>query len=466
VRTDVRPAIDPAARGLLRLGRRRRVLAAARDTGEIRLVSESVILHKRVTHSFETPAAASGTGSCPVEMWPTPMERFWQNLCGLRNYIWTKRVYEGQSAISAAGTTAQFVVKHVLYDDRPLKRIPGSSGSPATGAADASSTSRPPNGSAWSARAGSDHAVDWLGVSAVSLPHARGPARSRLPRPTTAPPPAAAVPRLPLVVLGLLVAAASAYVQRIGWQTSTFTNDELWGVVGRAPARGRLLRLHRGLRHFNRGPERLVSVMQVLPNALFADAADAAAAIHVLLAVAYFLTVRAGVPAGPRASASALAGRSRWAALVVLTPWVVFGATTLTVHGGAAGQHAVRLRGVARRGQAEHVGRRPRARRGGAQRLSRTGPRAVQRSWPCFAVVYAVWLRRPGRRAGRSRPAAPARPRRAHATRSSSAPWCSPRWSSPGWASAPWSARPTSRPARSRCRGTRSGCTCATGSCS
>src|SRR5205085_2529192 len=60
----------------------------------------------------------------PIKTFPTPLERFWQNLCGLRNYIWMKREYEGQSSISAAGTTAQFVLKHLLYDDRPLKRIP------------------------------------------------------------------------------------------------------------------------------------------------------------------------------------------------------------------------------------------------------------------------------------------------------------------------------------------------------
>ena len=35
-----------------------------------------------------------------------------------------KREYERQSAISAAGTTLQFVLKHLLYDDRPLRRIP------------------------------------------------------------------------------------------------------------------------------------------------------------------------------------------------------------------------------------------------------------------------------------------------------------------------------------------------------
>ncbi|MDQ3723757.1 MAG: glycosyltransferase family 2 protein [Actinomycetota bacterium] len=95
-----------------------------RRLGEIRLVSDSVVVHKRVTHSFETARSRFWNRVLPVTMWPTPLERFWQNLCGLRNYLWIKREYEGQGTLSAVGTTLQFVVKHLLYDDHPLRRIP------------------------------------------------------------------------------------------------------------------------------------------------------------------------------------------------------------------------------------------------------------------------------------------------------------------------------------------------------
>lgn len=60
----------------------------------------------------------------PGQFWPTPLERFWQNLCGLRNYLWTKQEYEGQGALSAAGATVQFIIKALLYDEQPLRRIP------------------------------------------------------------------------------------------------------------------------------------------------------------------------------------------------------------------------------------------------------------------------------------------------------------------------------------------------------
>jgi rhamnopyranosyl-N-acetylglucosaminyl-diphospho-decaprenol beta-1,3/1,4-galactofuranosyltransferase len=94
-----------------------------RRRGEIRLVPESVILHKREAHSYMNARGRFWNRVLPVEMFPTPIERFWQNLCGLRNYMWMKREYEGQGALSAAGTAAQFMAKALLYDERPLRRL-------------------------------------------------------------------------------------------------------------------------------------------------------------------------------------------------------------------------------------------------------------------------------------------------------------------------------------------------------
>jgi rhamnopyranosyl-N-acetylglucosaminyl-diphospho-decaprenol beta-1,3/1,4-galactofuranosyltransferase len=92
--------------------------------GWIRLIPESVIVHKPISQSHSNRRSRLWNALLPVRMYPTPLERFWQNLCGLRNYLWTKRHYEGQSGLSAAGTTLQFVLKHLLYDERPWRRIP------------------------------------------------------------------------------------------------------------------------------------------------------------------------------------------------------------------------------------------------------------------------------------------------------------------------------------------------------
>jgi rhamnopyranosyl-N-acetylglucosaminyl-diphospho-decaprenol beta-1,3/1,4-galactofuranosyltransferase len=93
-----------------------------RDRGHIRLVPGSVVLHKREAVAYMNGRGRFWNRVLPVEMHPTPLDRFWQNLCGLRNYIWMKRVYEGQRPLSAAGTTAQFMLKALLYDERPLRR--------------------------------------------------------------------------------------------------------------------------------------------------------------------------------------------------------------------------------------------------------------------------------------------------------------------------------------------------------
>ena len=95
-----------------------------RAQGELRLVPEAVMVHKPASQSHTNRRSRFWNAVLPVRMYPTPLERFWQNLDGLRNYIWIKRRYEGQSAISAAGTTLQFVAKHVLYDERPFRRVP------------------------------------------------------------------------------------------------------------------------------------------------------------------------------------------------------------------------------------------------------------------------------------------------------------------------------------------------------
>lgn len=218
---------------------------------------------------------------------------------------------------------------------------------------------------------------------------------------------------MPFAALGFLILGAAVYVQRIGWATSTFTNDELWGVIGGRLLEQDFLFFATDVGHFNRGPERLVSVLQVPSNALFASTVDALRGSHVVLALVYFSV------AVPVYALSRGIGLGRWtavltAALVVVTPWAVFGATLLTVTVAlptnmllvwAAWRAAVRpsLLGdvlvlVA----------------AGVNALARTGhaPFAVV---AIFAVTYAVWLRRPdGEPAGRSLLRLPVRIARTH----------------------------------------------------
>ncbi len=124
VRTEAARATEPPRADFFVWGDDVEYSLRLRRTGEIRLVSEAVMVHRRVSQSYMNRRSRFWNRILPVALFPTPLERFWQNLCGLRNYIWMKRVYEQQGPLSAAGTTLQFVAKHVLCDDRPLKRIP------------------------------------------------------------------------------------------------------------------------------------------------------------------------------------------------------------------------------------------------------------------------------------------------------------------------------------------------------
>ncbi len=124
VRAEAAKAIDPPRADFFVWGDDVEYSFRLRRLGALRLVNESVFVHRRVTHSHDNARSRFWNRILPGQFWPTPLERFWQNLCGLRNYIWTKREYEGQGALSAAGTTAQFIVKALLYDERPLRRIP------------------------------------------------------------------------------------------------------------------------------------------------------------------------------------------------------------------------------------------------------------------------------------------------------------------------------------------------------
>ena len=95
-----------------------------REHGRIRLVPESRILHKDVGQAYSNRRSRFWNRLLGWSFVPTPFEGFWRNVCGVRNYVWIKKRYEGQGAISSVGTVAQFVLKSLLYDERPLRRLP------------------------------------------------------------------------------------------------------------------------------------------------------------------------------------------------------------------------------------------------------------------------------------------------------------------------------------------------------
>jgi GT2 family glycosyltransferase len=92
--------------------------------GAIRLVPEARILHHDVGQKHTNRRSRFWNRLTGWSYVPTPIEAFWRNLCGVRNYVWIKMRYEGQGALGGWFTIAQFAVKSLLYDERPLRRIP------------------------------------------------------------------------------------------------------------------------------------------------------------------------------------------------------------------------------------------------------------------------------------------------------------------------------------------------------
>ena len=95
-----------------------------RPHGVVRLVPESTIVHKDVGEHFMTRRGKLVNRLTGWSYGSTRYAGFWKNIAGVRNYVWIQKVYGGESRLGAVRTVATFIVKALLYDERPLHRIP------------------------------------------------------------------------------------------------------------------------------------------------------------------------------------------------------------------------------------------------------------------------------------------------------------------------------------------------------
>ena len=95
-----------------------------RRHGVIRLVRDSEIVHKDAGHGFTTRRAVVVNRLTGWSFGATPYAGFWRNICGIRNFVWLRKHHMGEGLLGAAGTVARFAVKALLYDERPLARLP------------------------------------------------------------------------------------------------------------------------------------------------------------------------------------------------------------------------------------------------------------------------------------------------------------------------------------------------------
>jgi len=99
-----------------------------REHGDIILEPASVIVHRDVGQRHTNRRSRFWNRLVrPLLGWdlvPARLETFWRNLCGLRNLVWLRRRYEGDSALRSTAVIAQFILRSLMCDEQPLRRIP------------------------------------------------------------------------------------------------------------------------------------------------------------------------------------------------------------------------------------------------------------------------------------------------------------------------------------------------------
>jgi GT2 family glycosyltransferase len=124
VRADAARAMDPPRADMFIWADDYEYCLRLRAHGVVRLVPESAIVHKDVGEHFLTRRGRLINRITGWSFGSTRYEGFWKNIAGVRNYVWIQKTYGGESALGAVRTVASFIVKALLYDERPLRRVP------------------------------------------------------------------------------------------------------------------------------------------------------------------------------------------------------------------------------------------------------------------------------------------------------------------------------------------------------
>ena len=96
-----------------------------RRHGRIVLVPEAVIVHKtRMGGRGNTLRGRLVNRLMGVAYPSADWDTYWKNLHMFRNFAWIKREHFGAGDAELAQTAAAYVVKSLLYDSRPLRRVP------------------------------------------------------------------------------------------------------------------------------------------------------------------------------------------------------------------------------------------------------------------------------------------------------------------------------------------------------
>ncbi len=93
--------------------------------GVIRLIPEAEMLHKiPVGGTSATRRSAFWNRVLGASYESAPWQSYWRDLYRVRNFMWIKAHHDDTGAVEFAALTAVYCVKALLYDERPLRRLP------------------------------------------------------------------------------------------------------------------------------------------------------------------------------------------------------------------------------------------------------------------------------------------------------------------------------------------------------
>jgi GT2 family glycosyltransferase len=124
VRGDVARAVDPPRADFFIWGDDVEYSVRLRKVGAIRLVPESRVLHKAPMGDTATRRSRFWNRVLGVRYGSAPLEEFWKNLQAIRNFTWTRYRHGDPPPGTVAYIAGAYAVKSLLYDDRPLRRLP------------------------------------------------------------------------------------------------------------------------------------------------------------------------------------------------------------------------------------------------------------------------------------------------------------------------------------------------------
>jgi GT2 family glycosyltransferase len=96
-----------------------------RRHGEIRLVPEAGMLHKiPIGGTTRTRRSAFWNRLLGLSYESAPWSSYWKDLYRVRNFMWIKTAHDRVGPAEFALLTAVYAGKTLMYDERPLRRLP------------------------------------------------------------------------------------------------------------------------------------------------------------------------------------------------------------------------------------------------------------------------------------------------------------------------------------------------------